>query len=172
MKTYSYRSQFMHAVIAMTILGLMAIGMSFSFLPDSAYFWHKSFGILVLFLMLFRIFFILKDGRPHLPQNIPVWEKKLARGVQYSFYFLLLLMPLSGWIMSSAGKYIPSFFGLFDIPFPFIEKNKHIAQLFSSIHYYLSWLLGGMIILHLLGNLKHYWIDKDKLIQTMWNFKK
>jgi len=172
MKKYSYRSQIMHAVIAITVLGLMAIGMSFKFLPDSAYFWLKSFGLLVLILMVFRIAFIFKDGRPGLPKKLAHWEKKLARFVQYSFYFLLVAMPLSGWILSSAGKYTPSFFGIFDMPFPGIEKNKAIEDFFVWTHYYLAWIIGGMIVLHLLGNLKHYFIDKDKVIQTMWNFKK
>ena len=172
MKNYSFRSQIMHAVIAITVLGLMAIGMTFKFLPGAAYFWHKSFGLLVLLLMIFRIAFIFKDGRPDLPKKLAHWEKKLARKVQYSFYFLLVLMPLSGWIMSSASGHTPSFFGLFDLPFPGIEKNKAVESFFVWSHYYLAWIIGVMIVLHLSGNIKHYFIDKDKVIQTMWNFKK
>lgn len=171
-KSYSYRSQVMHALIAIMILGLMAIGMCLNFLPNWAYFWHKSFGLLVLLLMVFRVFFIFKDGRPDLPHTSPLWERLLARGVQYGFYILLLAMPLAGWIMSTAAGYIPSFFGLFSLPFPGIEKNKAVADFFSQSHYVMAWVIGAFIILHILGNLKHYFIDKDGVVQKMWNFKK
>lgn len=171
-KNYSYRTQVMHFLLAIMILGLMVIGMCLSFLPNWAYAWHKSFGLLVLLLMVFRIYFILKDGRPRLPHSIAFWERFLARGVQYSFYILLLVMPLAGWIMSTAAGYIPSMFGLFSLPFPGIEKNKLIADFFSNVHYLLAWVIGACIILHLLGNIKHYFIDKDGVVQKMWNFKK
>lgn len=171
-KSYSFRGQVMHAIIAFCVLGLMLVGMSFSFLPDWSYFWHKSIGLLVLLLMIARIIFIFKDGRPDLPQAIPGWEKKLARGVQYGFYFLLIAMPLAGWIMSTAAGYIPSFFGLFDLPFPGIEKNQAVADFFSKSHYVIAWVIGIFIILHIAGNIKHYFIDKDGVVEKMWNFKK
>jgi cytochrome b561 len=172
MTNYSFRSQVLHATIAIMVLGLMAIGMSFAFLPDTFYFWHKSFGLLVLFLMVFRVYFIFKDGRPNLPNKLPFWERKLARFVQYSFYFVLILMPLSGWIMSTAEGYIPSFFGIDNFAFPGIEKNKEIAHFFKESHYYLAWIIGGLIVLHIMGNLKHLFINKDGIVGRMWNFER
>lgn len=172
---YSFRSKIMHALIAVMILGLLLLGMFLdklpSFLQNQGYMLHKSFGILVLFLMFLRVVLIYKDGRPELPQHVKPWEKKLSRAVQYSFYFVLILMPMTGWIMSVADGYIPTFFDLFNLDLPFIPLNKELAKSFSQYHYYLAWLIGGLVTLHLLGNAKHYFIDKDKVIQSMWDFK-
>jgi cytochrome b561 len=172
---YSFRSKILHALIAIMVLGLLFLGMFLdklpSFLQNQGYMLHKSFGILVLILMIVRIGAILKDGRPQLPKHVKNWERKLARAVQYSFYLVLILMPLTGWIMSVADGYIPTFFELFNLDLPFIPLNKELAKSFSQYHYYLAWLIGGLVILHVLGNVKHYFIDKDKVIQTMWDFK-
>ena len=174
--TYSYRSKVMHAIVALIIIGLLIIGSLLTYIPeayqDQAYMLHKSFGLLVLMLMLLRIGFILRDGRPKLPASVSTWEKVLARGVQYLLYIVLLAMPISGWVMSVAANYIPQFFDLFPMDLPFVPKDKALASNFSSVHYYLAWLIFGLLILHFLGNIKHYFYDKDKLVSTMWRFKK
>jgi cytochrome b561 len=126
----------------------------------------------VLFLMIFRIFFILRDGRPSLAASIPRWERVLARSVQYTLYFTLVMMPLSGWIMSVADGYIPSLFNLLNLDLPFVPLDKTLGHQFSTIHYILAWVIFIQVSFHLLGNAKHYFWNKDKLIATMWGFKK
>ena len=176
MKIYSIRSRFMHATIAIMVLALFSVGMSFNIIPkiyqDNAYMLHKSFGFLVLCLMFLRMYFILRDGRPKLPKTVPSWQKILARSVQYIMYFLLFAMPLSGWLMATTDGYGLSLFGLVDIPFPFLHKNKQQAEVFQSLHYYYAWVFGGCIILHMTGALKHYFYNKDAVFQSMWSFKK
>ncbi len=174
--TYSNRSKVMHAIVALMVIGLLIVGSLLGHIPkayeDQAYMLHKSFGLLVLMLMLLRIGFIYRDGRPRLPASVHTWEKVLARGVQYLLYIVLIAMPISGWVMSVAANYIPQFFNLFSMDLPFVPKDKALASNFSSVHYYLAWLIFGLLILHFLGNIKHYFYDKDKLISTMWRFKK
>ena len=175
-QSYSYRSQIMHAIIAILVLGLLIVGYLLNKLPGSwqnqAYMLHKSFGLVVLFLMFLRLLFIWRDGRPKLQGHIAVWERILARSVQYTLYLVLLAMPLSGWIMSVADGYIPSLFNLVNMDLPFIPLDKALGKQFSQIHYVLSWVVFGLVLFHLLGNAKHYFWDKDKLIASMWNFKK
>lgn len=174
--SYSFRSQVMHAIIAVMVLGLLIVGYFLNKLSGSwqnqAYMLHKSFGILVFCLMFLRLFFVFKDGRPKLAATIPAWERVLARTVQFSLYFVLLAMPLSGWIMSVADGYIPSFFNWFNLDLPFIPLDKAVGHQFSNYHYFLAWVIFVLVVLHLLGNLKHYFWTKDKLISTMWNFKR
>lgn len=176
LKSYSLRSQWMHAIVALLVLGLLAIGYLLNKLPgawqNQAYMLHKSFGLVVLGLMLLRVYFILRDGRPGLSSSISCWERYLARSVQFLLYILLILMPLSGWIMSVADGYIPSLFNLFNLDLPFIPLDKSLGKLFAKFHYYLAWGIFTLVILHLLGNAKHYFWDKDKLIASMWNFRK
>ena len=168
---YSYRSKIMHWLVAIFVLSLLFFGFNFDNMPASMKFtaimFHKSFGLTVLVLMLLRIIFIIRDGRPLLPATTPCWEKFLARFVQYGLYILLIFMPLSGWIMSVAAGYIPRYFGLVAIPFPGVTKNPQLAQLMHEIHETLAWVIVTFLILHISGNIKHYFWNKDNVVQTM-----
>lgn len=166
----------MHALIALLVFGLLIVGVSFDDIPQAyqsnAYMLHKSFGIVVLFLVLIRLAFVIIDGRPNLPKTVSPWEKILSRTVQYLLYLVLILMPLSGWVMSVAGGHIPKIFNLFQANLPFIPQDKHLADFSNSSHYYLAWLIGGLLTLHIIGGLKHYFVDKDGVFQSMWKFRK
>jgi cytochrome b561 len=173
---YTYRVQIMHALLACLVLSVLTVGTLLNAIPEAfqgtTYMLHKSFGICIFFLMLIRLYFVHQDGRIKLPAHTAIWEKILARGVQYSLYLVLILMPLSGWLMSCASGHIPSFFGLFDIPCPGLGKNPELGGFMSDTHYYLAWIIGGLLSLHILGSLKHYFWDKDNVLQSMWSFKR
>ena len=176
MNYYSFRVQLMHAILACIVLSVLVVGSVLDVLPDSikgnAYMLHKSFGICIFFLMLLRLYFIFCDGRIALPAKSSSFERILSRTVQYSLYLLLILMPLSGWLMSCASDHIPSFFGLFSVPCPGLGKNHELASLMSNFHYYFAWIIAGLLLLHVTGGLKHYFWDKDNVLQSMWSFKR
>ena len=173
---YTLRVQIMHAILACMVLSVLTVGSLLSSIPEAfqevSYMLHKSFGICIFFLMLLRLYFIQKDGRLKLPLQMALWDKVLARTVQYSLYVVLLLMPLSGWLMSCTSDYLPSFFGLFDLPCPGLDKNPELSKLMSTAHYTIAWIIGGLLTLHILGSLKHYFYDKDHVLQSMWSFKR
>jgi len=165
----------MHAALACMILSVFIVGSLLRLIPeafqDISYMLHKSFGICIFFLMLLRLYFIHQDGRITLPAQMARWDKVLARSVQYSLYLVLILMPLSGWLMSCASDHIPSFFGLFALACPGLHKNSALAAFMGSAHYCIAWIIGGLLSLHILGSLKHYFYDKDHVLQSMWSFK-
>lgn len=176
MNKYSIRGQIMHAIIAVMVLCLIAVGTCLKIIPENyqgmAYMLHKSFGITVLFLTMIRIYFIFRDGRPRYPAHVSKIEAWFAKVVQYNMYFFLIAMPLSGWLMSVASNHVPEYFGLFELNLPFVPHTKEFTDWMVGSHYWMAWSFGGYIILHFLGNIKHYFIDKDKVVQSMWNFKK
>ena len=173
---YSLRSQWMHVLMALMVIGLLLIGVFLEDFPSSIqgnmYMLHKSFGLVVLALMFFRLLFILLDGRPKLPMDTPIYERVLSKFVQYSLYVLLIAMPVSGWIMSVAAGYTPVLFDVWVMDLPFIAKNKVLAEQYSALHYYFAWTIFALLVLHILGNIKHYFFNKDQVVQSMWNFKK
>jgi len=169
---YTTASKFFHWVIA----GIVILMLAFSFFLEDvsklyqplAYMIHKSFGLTVLALMILRIIWILHRGRPDLPNTMPNWEKMLSLTVQYSFYILLFVMPLSGWILSCASDHTPQWFGLITIPFPGITPNEQLAEWMDETHKILAWLLIGLLFLHVCGALKHHFLDKDYILRRMW----
>ena len=117
--------------------------------------------------MIVRFAWIKYYGKPALPATVPVWEKILARIVQYSFYLFLVAMPICGWIMSMAGNRIPSYFGLFKMPLPGIGPNKVLAELMFQSHKTIAFILIALIVFHVAGAIKHHYIDKDDVLRKM-----
>ena len=171
MQEYTKTSKTIHWLTAIIVLSMLTFSFFLSDLPSSikpnAYMLHKSFGLTVLGLMLLRIIWIISAGRPSLPSNMPNWERIFARAVQHSFYLFLILMPLSGWIMATASKRSPVFFGLITIPCPGISPNQDLAKLMNSSHKIIAWILITLAFFHICGALKHHFLDKDEVLKKM-----
>ncbi len=56
---------------------------------------------------------------------------------------------------------------LFKAPLPWIEPNKSLAKLMAESHEIIAWILIAFITLHVLGALKHHFIDKDNVLKRM-----
>lgn len=168
---YSSAAKFFHWSIALIVLVMLPSGYFLDKLSSSykslAYLLHKSFGLTVLFMMIFRLLWIHHQGRPALPLLMPRWEKCLAYCVQASLYCFVILMPLCGWVMSVAANRAPNYFGLFHLPLPGIYPDRHLADLMFQAHRSLAWIIIGLLILHVVGALKHHFIDKDSVLLNM-----
>lgn len=168
---YHRWSKILHWTIALIVIPMVFGGFYLEDIPKIYRFsvigWHKSLGLLVLMLMLFRYSVMATYGRPALPNSVPGWQKFLARSVQYGFYVALLAMPIFGWIMSTAAGYAPYFFGLGPIPFPGIEKNQALSDQMFACHEWTAYVIIGLLVLHLLGAFKHYYLNRDGVVQKM-----
>ncbi|HPF78618.1 MAG TPA: YceI family protein, partial [Alphaproteobacteria bacterium] len=80
-------------------------------------------------------------------------------------YVAMIGMPLSGWIMSSAGQHPLPFFGI-TMP-DIVGPNRELGHLMHEVHEVLAFTLIGVIGLHALGALKHHFIDKDSTLTRM-----
>ncbi|ASQ45976.1 cytochrome b [Legionella clemsonensis] len=170
-KEYSPSFKFIHWFIALLVILMLSAGFFLEDLPEqyigSAFMVHKSVGITILFLMIFRLIWVGYQGKLPLPDSVPVWERVFSRLVQYSLYLFLILMPLSGWIMSVAAERVPAYFGLFSISLPWIKPDKQLAHFMEEVHGVIAWILIGLIVLHIMGALKHHFYDKDNVLLTM-----
>ncbi|KTC65096.1 cybB cytochrome b-561 transmembrane protein (plasmid) [Legionella adelaidensis] len=168
--SYSNPSKVFHWVVALLVLLMLALSFFMEDIQEQyqpqAYFIHKSIGLLIFLLMIIRILWIFYRGKPPLPKTVPTWQKWVARIVQYSLYLFLILMPISGLVMSVAADHPPSFFGLFTVTLP-IAPNEALAEFMAEVHEFIAWTLITLIVLHVGGALKHFLIDKDNVLQTM-----
>jgi cytochrome b561 len=128
---------------------------------------HKLLGLFTLAVGLLMLFWGLVNTKPLFPATMSRWEKSLARLTQGCLYLLIIAMPLSGWIMSSAAGRYPDLFGI-PLAMPAIPQDKSIAGIANELHEILAWCLIGFITLHLLGAIKHYFISCDKIVQRMF----
>ncbi len=130
---------------------------------------HKALGVTILFLSVLRLFWRIGHRPPPLPESVPSWQAGLGRTVHILFYFLIIAVPLSGWLMASAHPKAPpvDFFGLFDVTMP-IAKDEGLAGVGHEAHEVLTKPLFLLIILHILAALKHQFIDRLPFLQRMW----
>jgi cytochrome b561 len=129
---------------------------------DWLYPYHKSFGMLVLLLVLVRLAVRRSARLPGLPRSLPPWERRMAKVAHVALYTLMILVPLMGYSLSSSftqsdGVY---FFGV-NLP-ELLPKNDARFAVFDWLHAILAYTLLALIILHVLGALKHRFVDREK----------
>jgi cytochrome b561 len=156
--------------MAFIILALILVGLYMGTLPYGPfkleiYALHKSFGILILWLVGLRIVWKLFSVKIEPHANHQWWERALAKLTHIFLYIAMIGMPLSGWLMSSAGEYPVPFFGL-QMP-DLVDKNKELAGLMRNTHEILAYMLIVAVGLHAAGALKHHFIDKDTTLIGM-----
>lgn len=131
---------------------------------------HFALGVLIFVAIGLR--FALRAGRgvPAPQAGHADWEKALAKLVHYLFYALLLVMPLAGWLaMSKYGAPI-SLWGLVEIPPLPVAPDPAGAKAIFEQHGTAGVVLLGLIVIHVLGTLKHTLLDKDGNLFRMLPF--
>ena len=153
--------------MAIIVLGLLALGIYMTeFLSKEApnrieiYNLHKSFGILALALILIRIINRFYNKPPALPITMPKLEILGAHFVHILLYILMIIVPLSGYLMSNSFGFPASFFG-YEMPF-LVEKNFDQGVIFSQTHKIGAYSLLAVVALHFLGALKHRFFDRPE----------
>ena len=130
---------------------------------------HKAIGISILILTIGRILWRLGHRPPSIPAQISSLQAMVGRMAHVLFYILMIVMPLTGWLMIGAnGKAAPvDFFGLFTVDMA-VGKNAGLAEVAHEGHEFLATPLIILIVLHVLGALKHQFIDRMPFLQRMW----
>lgn len=138
--------------------------------PDPYIGWHKSVGLLILVLTLARLAWRAFNPAIPLPADMPRWQKLLARATHVLFYVVLLVMPLTGWLASSAAGREIAWFGLFNWPLLPIGGGREAAGGFMDVHELVVKGLYVLIALHVIGALKHHFVDRDNVLHRMLPF--
>lgn len=127
---------------------------------------HKSVGMTILVLALARLLWRWRHQPPPLPTQTPAWQRLVANLTHWGLYGLLLALPITGWLMSSASAYTVSWFNVLQLP-DLIGPNETNKALLQEVH---EWLAGGMFVLallHLGAAVKHALVDRDQILQQM-----
>lgn len=128
---------------------------------------HKSVGLSILVLTLARLGWRIANPAIPLPLEMPRWQKLLARTNHVLFYVLLLAMPLVGWAASSAAGRDIVWFGLFNWPLLPIGGGREMAGNLMDVHEAAAKLLIFLVVLHVIGALKHQFVDRDNVLHRM-----
>jgi len=157
--------------MALMIIAAWGVGYYMADLPGkdpnrmTLYSLHKSVGMCILILVVARLAWRLYDVRPRNPK---VAKPMLlaAHAVHYLLYAFMFIQPITGWLMSSAAGYNPTFFGLFTFP-GIVPKDPTMVGTYIELHEISAWILLGLFVAHVGGALYHYFFVKDDVLQRM-----
>ena len=161
----------LHWLMAILLVGLFVLGFYMHDLPLSPeklqlYSWHKWAGVTAFAFVLIRLTWRLTHRPPALPETMPRLMKLAAHAGHHTLYLLMMVIPLSGWLMSSAKGFQTVWFGVLPIP-DLIDKNKALGDLLQTTHMALNLLFLLTLAGHIGAALKHHFIDKDDILIRM-----
>lgn len=170
---YSYTAITLHWLIALLLAFQIALGWALegNNSPElfARYQLHKSVGIAILLLSLARLATRLFTARPPASDG-PAWTRALAAIVHALFYLVMILGPITGWLLVSTAKVqVPTLlFGI--IPWPHLPVGRIWHEPAEAIHGAMAWLAIGLFLLHIAGALRHQWLLGKPELQRMIPF--
>lgn len=159
-------SRFLHWLMAIALLAMIAVGSYMSDLADDApgrlelINLHKASGFALLWLALLRLGWSFIKTSPPLPSAFNRTETRLMKATKHLLYLAMILVPLSGWMMANFAGYAVKYGGV-SVPLLF-TKNKQLAGFFHETHEILPWVLLALIIAHLTAVIYHRFEGGDK----------
>lgn len=171
---YTSTAIFLHWLVALGLVGTFALGFYMEGLPLSPnklkfYSWHKWAGMTLLLLIVVRLAWRLSHPAPELPSSMGPLARMVAHVGHWALYVLMLAIPVSGWLMSSAQGFQVVWFGVLPLP-DLVGKDKELGALLQDIHVVLNYTLLVAVIGHVAAALQHHFIKKDTVLARMLPF--
>ncbi|MEB2399540.1 MAG: cytochrome b [Alcaligenaceae bacterium] len=168
---YSLTAISLHWLVALGIIGTFALGVYMSDLPLSPnklklYSWHKWAGVSLFLLILCRLAWRITHRPPPLPATMRPAMRGIAHAAHWALYALMLAIPLTGWLMSSAQGFQVVWFGVLPLP-DLVAKDKALGALLRDVHVTLNYTLLCVVAAHVGAALKHHFIDRDDVLSRM-----
>ncbi len=169
LQKYSLTMRFLHWIAALLLINQIIAGLLLKNMPQNIKMditlMHKSFGLIILFLMIFRIVIRIWRGYPSL-NNIGISniEIKIAYTTHLMMYFCVFTIAISGYLMSNAAGFPVSMFG---ISMPTIVLDQSLAIKFYMIHRFTSYFFIFLLTIHILGVVKNIFWNKVNNLTKM-----
>lgn len=161
----------LHWLMALLIVATFPLGLYMSDLPLSPYklklfSYHKWIGIVILALLLIRLTWRVIHRPPALEAGMPRWLAYGAHSAHIGLYTLMLAVPLTGWMMSSALGFQVVLFGVLPLP-NLIGTDKATGEVLKQVHEYLNYGLLVVVIAHVGAALHHHFMLHDGTLRRM-----
>ena len=130
-----------------------------------AYGYHKWIGITVFLVAILRVAWRWGHPAPA-PVAMPEWQQRAAALTHAVLYALMLAIPLSGWLYSSATGIQVVYLGLVPLP-DLVAKDKALAAVLKAVHLTLNFSLLALVFIHAGAALKHHFADRDGVLLRM-----
>lgn len=166
----------LHWIVGLSMIGLLTVGTVMAqFKLYFLYPLHKSFGVIILAVIIMRVIWRMMNGWPESNIEYKQWEKILSHIVHWVLILGTLALPISGMMMSGAGGHGIEVFGLELLasnpdpmnPQQMMPLNEGAAKLGKRIHDIGGKVLIAAVLLHIAGAVKHHVMDKQATLKRM-----
>lgn len=171
---YTAPARLLHWLMAALLIGLLALGFYMSDLPLSPeklqlYSWHKWAGVTAFILLAIRLLWRATHRPPALPASMSAAAQRMAHLGHLALYALMIAIPLSGWLMSSAKGFQTVWFGVLPLP-DLLSKDLLVAEVLKEVHETLNWVLLSLVLGHAAAAIKHHVVERDGVLARMLPF--
>jgi cytochrome b561 len=167
---YGVVSVFLHWLVAIAVFSLFLLGLWMTGL-DYYHPWyqkgpnlHRSVGVLLFLLLLFWRWRI---GVPEPLVSHSRLERVAAHLVHVLLYLVLFGVMISGYLISTADGRPVNVFGWLQVP-ALVSGIGGQEDFAGKVHLFLAYSTMALVALHLLGALKHHFIDRDRTLMRMF----
>ena len=170
-RRYSNGAVAFHWITAALVLTQVVIGFTFAeFMAEGPqraqlFTWHKTLGALILLLTIARVIYRVKNPPPPFPPELPRWERLAAVWNHRAFYFLLIVLPLTGLIAVSGhahGWFTPLVGGA---PLPVVPGvSQGTGETSGDVHVVLVFTTIALLLLHVAAALKQQFFDPTRQV--------
>ena len=171
---WGWPTKALHWIGAALILVLLAHGWWMThFAPRTGrlahYVWHASIGYDFLILLILRLLWRWTNPVPALPEELRPWEKLAARLGHVALYVLMLAASLTGWALAGTFRapMNEALFGLVRVPAITSAGDRMLHDLFEQSHFILSYLLAALVVVHIVGALRHHFLKRNNVMRRM-----
>lgn len=126
--------------------------------------WHLSIGAVLMLVVLLRL--VWRIVRPTASAPMAAWERVLAMLTHGLLYLLLIVIPVLGWAAAGFFGYSVRLFGFIPLP-ALADRTMRWAHEAGDVHDLLTNVLLGVVGLHVVAALWHYFVRRDRVLQRM-----
>lgn len=169
---YGSVAKLLHWGFALAIFGLFGMGLYMVGLDyyhqwyQTAPWLHKSVGSVLLILLPLRVIWSVIAGKVPPVAGQPHWQLVAAKGAHHLLYLLLLIVLVSGYLISSADGRPIDVFNLFELP-ALLHGMANQESIAGVVHEWAAWSLVILAAVHAGAAIKHHVIDKDETLLRM-----
>lgn len=175
---YTLSQRLLHWTMAVLIAGVLSGGLLIWVLGfqgvtdllgasgrDALYELHKTFGLVLLVLVLWRIALRVRNGAPPYAAPLPERQRRASGAVHLGLYASMVAMPLLGWLATDVSDYPVEFFA-YDLP-QILPKNAALGRALYTAHGICGLALLGLSALHIGAALRHRLVERDGVFERM-----
>lgn len=168
---YTATAQALHWIAAALMLAAVVLAWVFMAMPAAAagrfgiITLHKSIGQTIFCLAVIRLIWRHLHPPPPMAGRLARWEAQSARASHWLLYGIMLVMPVSGYILATAAARPSPYFWLFYVPQPpLVPALAHAAL---RVHLIGQYFVYAFVALHVLGAAWHVVVRRDATLDRM-----